>query len=228
MQKTIKPVALGGMAGGDKYVVSGILFKLARDTDIGRGRYLYGGPSPNVEYAAKAAGHDLKVCEAILPCCVRRFGGLPVIRRIGGWLYCHVGEVPANLLHALVLTHKKKATRVFSLYFPCFLPAQGCANYFSVAQAKGPPNKRFNGLHLHTQQAQGRQQGTQQGHQQGTPAQSTVGPHAAHHGDALPPGTHPGLHVPMQALVDYRGFRLIAMPLLPLGPDSIVYGGSPR
>jgi hypothetical protein len=34
------------------------------------------------------------------------------------------------------------------------------------------------------------------------------------------------IRVPMQALVDYRGFRLVARPLLPLSKDSIVYGSS--
>lgn len=39
-----------------------------------------------------------------------------------------------------------------------------------------------------------------------------------------------GVHIPMQALVDYHGFRLIAMPVLPISnggsaaPSTIVYG----
>jgi hypothetical protein len=49
--KTIKPVNVGGIAGGQKYVVSGILFKFAIDN-----HGLYGGD----ENAMKAAGHDLK------------------------------------------------------------------------------------------------------------------------------------------------------------------------
>ena len=35
-----------------------------------------------------------------------------------------------------------------------------------------------------------------------------------------------GLHFPLMVLVDYRGYRLIAMPLLPVGPDTLVYGSS--
>ena len=35
-----------------------------------------------------------------------------------------------------------------------------------------------------------------------------------------------GLHFPLMVLVDHRGYRLIAMPLLPLGPDTLVYGSS--
>jgi hypothetical protein len=30
-QKTLKPVSVGGVAGGEKYIVSGILFKFAID-----------------------------------------------------------------------------------------------------------------------------------------------------------------------------------------------------
>lgn len=49
--KTIKPVKIGGVAGGDKYICGGILFKFALDS-----RGLYGGD----EYAMKAAAHELK------------------------------------------------------------------------------------------------------------------------------------------------------------------------
>ncbi len=50
--KTIKPTSIGGTAGGEKYIVNGILFKFALDFNG-----IYGGD----ENAAKAAGHDLKV-----------------------------------------------------------------------------------------------------------------------------------------------------------------------
>lgn len=50
--KTIKPTSIGGAAGGEKYIVNGILFKFALDFNG-----IYGGD----ENAAKAAGHDLKV-----------------------------------------------------------------------------------------------------------------------------------------------------------------------
>ena len=32
------------------------------------------------------------------------------------------------------------------------------------------------------------------------------------------------LNVPLMALVDYRGFRLIAMSILPVGEETIIYG----
>jgi hypothetical protein len=49
--KTIRPTSIGGAAGGEKYIVNGILFKFALDFNG-----IYGGD----ENAAKAAGHDLK------------------------------------------------------------------------------------------------------------------------------------------------------------------------
>lgn len=33
-----------------------------------------------------------------------------------------------------------------------------------------------------------------------------------------------GLHFPLMALIDYRGFRLIALSILPVGTDTIIYG----
>jgi len=56
-QKTIKPVDVGGIAGGEKYIIHNILFKFAVD-DKG----VYGG---NDAAAAKAAGHDLKVSMSV-------------------------------------------------------------------------------------------------------------------------------------------------------------------
>jgi len=61
--QTISTMRLGGVAGGTKYIVRGILFKLAIDPQIGHGNrksYVYGGATRNYEYAAKAAGHELK------------------------------------------------------------------------------------------------------------------------------------------------------------------------
>ncbi|KAL6072242.1 Clu domain-containing protein [Balamuthia mandrillaris] len=35
-----------------------------------------------------------------------------------------------------------------------------------------------------------------------------------------------GLHFPLMVLVDYRGYRLIAESILPLGPNTLIYGSS--
>jgi len=50
-RKTISPLSLGGIAGGDKYMVNGILFKFAVDS---------AGLLGSDEAASKVAGHDLK------------------------------------------------------------------------------------------------------------------------------------------------------------------------
>lgn len=58
-KKTIRPVSIGGVAGGDKYIVGNILFKFAVDS-FG----LYNGD----ENAAKAAGHELKGLMSFYDC----------------------------------------------------------------------------------------------------------------------------------------------------------------
>eukprot|EP00466_Bigelowiella_natans_P011490 jgi/Bigna1/78392/fgenesh1_pg.54_\ len=60
--QTVETIKIGGVAGGTKYIVRGILFKLAVDPAIGKTKshFVYGGKTRNFEYAAKAAGHELK------------------------------------------------------------------------------------------------------------------------------------------------------------------------
>lgn len=58
-QKAIKPVDVGGVAGGEKYMQEHMFFKFSRDaTDI----MLYGGDV----WAQKAAGHELKALNALI------------------------------------------------------------------------------------------------------------------------------------------------------------------
>lgn len=65
-QQTVATIRIGGVAGGTKYIVRGILFKLAVDPAVGfnprtgQRHYVYGGKHPSYEFAAKAAGHELK------------------------------------------------------------------------------------------------------------------------------------------------------------------------
>lgn len=62
-QKTIKPIDMGGAAGGEKYLINGIMFKFAVDT-MKRGGPMYGS-----DYAAaKVAGHELKGLENYMQC----------------------------------------------------------------------------------------------------------------------------------------------------------------
>jgi Clustered mitochondria len=59
--KTIPPVNVGGVAGGEKFIHGPMFFKFATDSD----KYsLYGGD----EFAAKAAGHELKSLNALIAC----------------------------------------------------------------------------------------------------------------------------------------------------------------
>jgi hypothetical protein len=44
----------GGVAGGDKYVVMGILFKFALDKELVRKKWMYGDRIPNDSLAMKA------------------------------------------------------------------------------------------------------------------------------------------------------------------------------
>lgn len=73
-QKTIKPVVLGGVAGGEKFTYCSILFKFPTDVLLGSGQYLYGGLSPNVACANKAAGHELKSLDAFETASATSFG----------------------------------------------------------------------------------------------------------------------------------------------------------
>lgn len=59
--KSIKPANVGGIAGGEKYVVKGIFFKFAIDA-FG----VYGGD----EFAQKAAGHELAGLKAYYNCAI--------------------------------------------------------------------------------------------------------------------------------------------------------------
>jgi hypothetical protein len=61
--RSIKPIHIGGVAGGDKYLHNGILFKFATDPVIaelnGRPVYLFGGQQPSDEKAIKAMSREL-------------------------------------------------------------------------------------------------------------------------------------------------------------------------
>lgn len=65
-EKSLKPSKLGGIAGGEKYVVGGILFKFSQDVELMPGNFMYGGPQRNEEAAHKASGHELKGIQMIM------------------------------------------------------------------------------------------------------------------------------------------------------------------
>jgi hypothetical protein len=49
-----------GVAGGEKFICRGILFKFSLDTMIGTDRYLYGGEVRSDEKAMKSACNERK------------------------------------------------------------------------------------------------------------------------------------------------------------------------
>jgi hypothetical protein len=60
--KTIKPLYIGGFAGGEKFICMGILFKFAQDQMLeanGRTFWLYGNDKQNDGLAIKGAGLEL-------------------------------------------------------------------------------------------------------------------------------------------------------------------------
>ncbi|KAF2076806.1 hypothetical protein CYY_001883 [Polysphondylium violaceum] len=58
--KTIKPLALGGVAGGLKFKCHDIIFKFVVDTELIPGHWMYGGAKRSDEKAQKSAGHEIK------------------------------------------------------------------------------------------------------------------------------------------------------------------------
>lgn len=62
--KAIKPVNVGGVAGGDKYMTKQLFIKFAKDDTT---YHLYGGD----DFAQKAAGHELKSLNSLISCNVR-------------------------------------------------------------------------------------------------------------------------------------------------------------
>ncbi len=67
-QKTIRPASMGGMAGGEKYLVQNIVFKFAVDQEVSPGSWMYGGASPCDEAAMKAASNELTGLVHVFKC----------------------------------------------------------------------------------------------------------------------------------------------------------------
>lgn len=69
-QKTIRPIQLGGHAGGEKYLVQSILFKFAVDQELSPGNWMYGGKEACDEAAMKAASNELAGLVHVFKCAV--------------------------------------------------------------------------------------------------------------------------------------------------------------
>lgn len=71
-EKTVKPAALGGLAGGTKYVVQNIMFKFVLDFELKPGLWMYGtGDQRSDENAMKSASHELKGLMSWYSCNIR-------------------------------------------------------------------------------------------------------------------------------------------------------------
>jgi len=66
------PRAVGGIAGGEKYIAHGILFKYC--VDVWLNKWFYGGNSdePNHGNAIKASGTELRGLNALFECNIRQ------------------------------------------------------------------------------------------------------------------------------------------------------------
>eukprot|EP01129_Flabellula_baltica_P011754 TRINITY_DN5199_c0_g1_i2.p1 TRINITY_DN5199_c0_g1~~TRINITY_DN5199_c0_g1_i2.p1 ORF type:complete len:1510 (-),score=304.17 TRINITY_DN5199_c0_g1_i2:34-4155(-) len=62
--KSIKPSDVGGVAGGEKFISHGILFKYAEDKEIGD-KWLYGKKKPSNYLASKSHNNDIKALKCI-------------------------------------------------------------------------------------------------------------------------------------------------------------------
>ncbi|KYQ99702.1 hypothetical protein DLAC_03642 [Tieghemostelium lacteum] len=59
-KKTIKPVDIGGVAGGLKFKIQDIMFKFVIDTEIREGVWMYGDDKRADGFAQKSANHEIK------------------------------------------------------------------------------------------------------------------------------------------------------------------------
>ena len=65
--KSIQPVNVGGIAGGEKYIVDNILFKFSLDNVLGNSDvYMYGGNEQRDDLAMKAASIEMRNMQVIL------------------------------------------------------------------------------------------------------------------------------------------------------------------
>eukprot|EP01129_Flabellula_baltica_P006720 TRINITY_DN2547_c0_g1_i1.p1 TRINITY_DN2547_c0_g1~~TRINITY_DN2547_c0_g1_i1.p1 ORF type:complete len:1090 (-),score=209.80 TRINITY_DN2547_c0_g1_i1:219-3488(-) len=65
--KSIKLANMGGLAGGEKFITNGILFKFATDREIREGLWLYGKTQRNDILASKAMNNEIVALRALFP-----------------------------------------------------------------------------------------------------------------------------------------------------------------
>eukprot|EP01114_Cavostelium_apophysatum_P016039 TRINITY_DN4498_c0_g1_i2.p1 TRINITY_DN4498_c0_g1~~TRINITY_DN4498_c0_g1_i2.p1 ORF type:complete len:936 (+),score=227.54 TRINITY_DN4498_c0_g1_i2:85-2892(+) len=88
-KKTIKPAAVGGIAGGSKFIKNNTFFKFAKDTRDA----MYGGD----EFAMKSAGHELKSLNELISCHIPKLH-FPLMCLINylGWRVMCISVLPIN------------------------------------------------------------------------------------------------------------------------------------
>lgn len=147
-EKTVQCASLGGVAGGTKYIVNGIMFKLSTDTQLDKEGhvFMYGGTREDLEKASKAAAHEIKGAS----CAYSVFNSLQ---------------------------SRSKTT-----------PALSCSKNIETKTDDSLSDEKSDDV-----------------------AEDMV-------------GDKPLMRVPMQVMLDYKGFRMIAMPLLPISGSTLVYG----
>jgi hypothetical protein len=97
-----QPVDIGGAAGGEKFLVNGILFKYALDAQIatfedGSPRYMYGGATKDDAAAMKAANNELLGLSQALKCNIPGlFFPLMAIIDYVGYRLVAVSTLPIN------------------------------------------------------------------------------------------------------------------------------------
>mmetsp|Transcript_23379 Transcript_23379/g.29801 ORF Transcript_23379/g.29801 Transcript_23379/m.29801 type:complete len:792 (-) Transcript_23379:13-2388(-) len=67
--KSIQPVNIGGVAGGQKFIIDNILFKFAVDSELTNGTkkaYMYGGTEQRNDLAMKAASIEMRNMQTVL------------------------------------------------------------------------------------------------------------------------------------------------------------------
>eukprot|EP01130_Rhizamoeba_saxonica_P015612 TRINITY_DN7051_c0_g1_i2.p1 TRINITY_DN7051_c0_g1~~TRINITY_DN7051_c0_g1_i2.p1 ORF type:complete len:846 (+),score=172.47 TRINITY_DN7051_c0_g1_i2:247-2538(+) len=95
-EKSIKPLGVGGIAGGEKFRVRGLFFKFAKDTQIGTNSWMYGSYKPNDGIAMKAMGNDLSALEALEKCEASSELYLPKMCLVdkNGYRLCCMSDLP--------------------------------------------------------------------------------------------------------------------------------------
>ncbi len=129
-KKTIKRINRGGSAGGDKYEVAGIFFKLAV-SKTGNGIYR------TDELAAKAASHDMKGLLNIYECIVDNFDcGVPLQSIIDyrGFRLTAMSILPLNLRQQPVMGTADGGLTVHGGDKPLMDIVKGCADRLNLKE----------------------------------------------------------------------------------------------